>query len=104
MRPIDIQNAIDRVQASERLLHVRKAEDMEDSEQFSKRLSEEVQQRQTSITQTEQTKGLKVEEKGGSRNPSMRWKQKRKQQDQPEQQDDSKVKEEGKGNILDLNA
>ena len=102
MRPIDIQNAIDHVQAAERILHVRKVEDGESSEHFAKRLSEEVEHKRTSVTDTEHAEGLKVEEEGGGKSQYQSFKKKKKKQESSDTT--PRIKEDGKGNILDLNA
>ncbi|MBN1522176.1 MAG: hypothetical protein JW928_06555 [Candidatus Aureabacteria bacterium] len=103
MRPIDIQNAIDHVQAGERILHVRKVEDGETTDHFAKRLSEEVEQKRTSVTDTEHAEGLKVEEEGGGQSQYQNLRKKKKKEEESTEEE-KRVKEEGKGNILDLNA
>ena len=103
MHPIDYQNAIDRVNAGERILHVRKIEDGEKSDLFAKRLSDEVEQKRTSVTDTEHAEGLKVDEEGGAKNQYEGQRKKKKERGE-NKEEETKVKEEGKGNILDLNA
>jgi len=105
MRPIDIQNAIDRVQAGERLLHARKVEDSDEKERFAKRLDEEVQQKKSQVNDPEQAEGLKIDgEEGGKSQYEGRKKKKKQQEEDSSQEEEKKVKEDGKGNILDLNA
>ena len=103
MHPIDYQNAIDRVNAGERILHVRKIEDGEKADHFAKRLNEEVEQKRTSVTDTKNAEGLKVDEEGSSKN-QYEGQRKKKKENEEKTQEETKVKEEGKGNVLDLNA
>ena len=102
MHPIDIQNALDRVNAGERLLHVRKVENGENAENFAKRLNEEAEQKRTGVTEAEQTEGEKIEEDGKGKNQYEEQNNKKKREEKSE--GDTRVKEEGKGNILDLDA
>ena len=104
MRPIDIQNALDRVNAGERLLHVRKVQDGESTDNFAKRLNEEAEQKSTSITEAEQTdSGQKVEEDGGGKNQFEGQNKKQKKREE-KSEEETRVKEDGKGSILDLDA
>jgi len=104
MRPIDIQNAIDRVQAGERILHSRKLADGNEADHFAKRLSDETEQKRTQVNDAEQSgEGLQVEEEGGGKN-QYSGKQKKNKENEEEKSEEQQIKEEGKGNILDLNA
>ncbi|MCK5707432.1 MAG: hypothetical protein KAI43_07240 [Candidatus Aureabacteria bacterium] len=103
MRPIDIQNAIDRVQTGERLLQARKMDENDDNERFSKRLSEETAHKKESVKDTEQTEGLIVDDEGSNKN-QYSGKKKKREQDGKEIIEEKKIKEDGKGNILDMNA
>lgn len=103
MRPIDIQNAIDHVQAAERILHVRKVEEGEYVDYFAKSLSEQVEHKTTSVPDTEHAEGLKVDEKGGKKHPPRRHKRE-KDEEKESKENHPRIKEDGKGDILDINA
>jgi hypothetical protein len=104
MRPIDIQNAIDRVQAGERIMHVRKAEETDEKDRFDKRLSAEVKLKQTTVNDPENSQNPRVEEEGRQKDRYEGRKKKKKQQADEKPAEEEKLKENGKGNILDLNA
>ena len=103
MRPIDMQNAIDRVNAGERILHVRKVVDGESTDHFAKKLSEQVEQKKTTVTDAENAEGLKVADESGGKN-QYEGQKKKKKQNEEQNEEEAKIKEDGKGNILDLDA